>query len=249
MVGVMRVPSRRWLAGAVLVAVGWLASPGAVPVYDGIAAPDEPYRYVNAPGDASKTAPPTSVSTDTPVTNGANAQGLSLQTAETGPQFSVFLPQYSMRAARGPIHIAVSPAAPAGIPASASADGNTYVVSLTSPAGPVEMNPKYAAIATLYLRATSQSQPQPTMWFRAGPSDAFAPLATSAGGLDVRVASFRGAGEYVLVRTAAAAGSGGGSSVPVLPIVLLGVLVLLAAVVFVVRMRATPDGALTAATE
>ena len=35
------------------------ASPAAVPVYDGIAAPDEPYRYVSAPADASKTAPPT----------------------------------------------------------------------------------------------------------------------------------------------------------------------------------------------
>jgi len=81
----VRSGSTRWLAGAVLVTVGWLASPNAVPVYDGIAAPDEPYRYVSPPSGASKTAPPTSVSTDTPVAHGANAQGLSLQTAETGP--------------------------------------------------------------------------------------------------------------------------------------------------------------------
>lgn len=238
----------RWLAGALLVAVGWLASPGAVPVYDGIAAPDEPYRYVAAPPGASRTAPPTSAAAVTPVVLGANSQGLSLQTAETGPQFSLFLPQLSMRAAKGPIRIAVTPAAPAGLPPGTRADGNTYEVALTSPAGPVTMDPKYAAIATLYLRSTSQAQPQPTVWFRPAAGGALTALQTTAGGLDVRVASFRGAGQYVLLKSTAAAASRKGSGVPVLPLVLLGVLVVLAVAVLAVRMRAAPDEAPTSAT-
>jgi hypothetical protein len=239
---------RRWIAGALLVGVGWLASPSAVPVYDGISAPDEPYRYVSPPPGATKTAPATSVSVNTPVAGGSNSQGLSLQTGETGPQMSVFLPQFAMRAATGPIHIAVTPAAPTDLPPGATADGNVYVIAMTAPGGPVTLDKKYAAIATLYLRATSQRAPQPTMYYRPAAGAAWTALGTTAGGLDIRVSSFPGAGQYVLAKAGTAAAANAGSGMPVLPIVLVGVLVVLAAAVVVVRLRsAAGDAAGTAA--
>ena len=178
------------------------------------------------------------ISTTVPVQNGGNARSLSLQTAEQGPQVSVFLPQYSLSARTGPIRISVSPEAPADAPPGTSADGNVYVFAFVSPGGTVTLNPKYGGTATLYLRATSQRQPQPTMYYRADGSASWQQIPTTAGGLDIRVASFRGPGHYLLaVAPTEKAKSGGG--VPVAPLVLLGVLVALVAVVLVVRLRAS----------
>jgi hypothetical protein len=227
---------RRWLAGALLVGVGWLAAPSPVAVYDGLAAPDEPYRYVSPPPGV-KTAPPTSTAVDTPVQNGGNVRGLSFQTSETGPQVSAFLPQYALSATSGPIHITVSPAAPTDPPPGATVDGNVYVFTLSSPAGDVGFDPVHGANATLYLRATSQRTPQPGMYFRPDAQAAWTALPTTSGGLDIRVASFKGKGEYVLALAAAVKAKAGGGA-PVLPLVLVGILVVLAAVVLVVRLQA-----------
>lgn len=232
---------RRWLAGALLIGVGWLASPGAIPVYDGIGAPpDEPYRYVAPPPGAPKTAPATSLSTKAAVVAGANAQGLSVQTSETGPQMSVFVPQGSMAASTGPITISITPTAPTDAPKGARVDGNVYVVALTAPGGPVTLVPAKAFNSTMYLRATDQRSPQPTMFFRRDPASSWEAVSTSAAGLDVRVGPFRGAGQYVLAWTAAAAAKKSGGA-PVLPLVLVGTLVLLLAIVLVVRLRAARE--------
>ena len=231
----------RWLAGALLVGLGWLAAPTSVPVYDGLPNSDEPYRYVSPPPTATKTAPPTSATTDTPVQNGGNARGLSMQTREVGPQLSVFLPQYALSAKQGPIHIAISPAAPTNAPAGTTVDGNVYVFALSAPSGSVTLDPAHGAQATLYLRATSQRTPQPSMYYRPDATAPWQSLPTSSGGFDIRVASFRGAGQYVLALTATAKADDGGSGTPVLPLVLVGLLVLLVAVVLLVRLRARPE--------
>ena len=229
---------RRWLAGALLVGVGWLASPGAVPVYDGFNQPDEPYRYVDAPAGAPKTAPPSSTTTQTPLApSGANAQALSVQTAEVGPQISVFFPQFSLLASRGPITITLTPKAPTDPPAGAKADGNMYVVSLTSPGGAVTLDKQFLSIATMYLRATDQVVPQPRMFYRPSSGAPWQELGTSSGGLDIRVSSFLGPGDYLLARPAADRPPQGGG-LPTVPLVMLGVVVLLSAVVLVVRLRA-----------
>ncbi|MCU1601168.1 MAG: hypothetical protein JWO22_1877 [Frankiales bacterium] len=232
---------RRWLAGALLVGLGWLASPGAVPVYDGLQQPDEPYRYVAPPAGSAKTAPPTSTTTQTPLgTSGANAQALSVQTAEVGPQISVFFPQFSLLAAKGPITIVLKPEVPTAPPSGATVDGNMYTVSLTAPSGPVSLDKQYLSIATMYLRATDQKTPQPRMFYRPSAGSAWQPLGTSAGGLDIRVSNFLGPGDYLLARLPADLPKKGGG-VPVVPLVLLGVLVVLGAVVLVVRLRAAGE--------
>ncbi len=228
--------SRRWLAGGLLVGLGWLGSPGAVPVYDGVGLPDEPYRYVVAPPGATKTVPVTGATAVSPVKNGRNTDGLSVQTGEQGPQFSLFLPQFSMAATGTSVTIRITPEAVTEAPAGTRVDGNGYLVELVDPAGAVTLTDK-AAIATLYLRSTSQKKPQPTMYYRATKTDAWRALPTTAGGFDVRVASFVGAGEYVVALPSSAGGGGKGSSVPLVPLVLVGLLVVLVGVVLVVRLR------------
>jgi hypothetical protein len=217
------------------VGAGWLASPQAVPVYDGVGAPDEPYRFVSRPASATATAAPTSALGQSPVRAGRSTNGLSIQTAEVGPQFSLYLPPKALAAAGGPVQVRAVPQAPAAQPTAARLDGNVYVVTLTGPAGPVALTDQ-AALATLYLRATTTRQPGPTMQFRSSASVPWKALQTSRGGQDVYVASFTGPGQYALAFAPPAKSRGGG--VPVLPVVLVGIFVVLAGIIVVIRLRA-----------
>jgi hypothetical protein len=226
---------RRWTTAALLVTVGWLASPHAVPVYDGVAAPDEPYRYVSAPAGAKATAPPTSASAQSPVAAGRSTNGLSIQTAEVGPQFSLYLPPTTFAATGGPVQVKAVPQAPTQQPPSGHIDGNVYLITVTSPAGPVSLTDQ-AALATLYLRATTSRQPGPTLQYRPSAAAPWKPLQTARGGQDVYVASFTGPGQYALAFTTATGSEQGG--LPVLPIALVALLVALAGVVLIIRLRA-----------
>jgi len=232
---VVRSSLRRWGAASVLITLGWLLTSQAVPVYDGVAAPDEPYRYVRPPVGAKRTPPPISVVASTPVTGGASADGLSLSSAETGPQVALFLPAGALGAPSGTISVTVDPTAPADPPAGGEIDGNVYTLTLTDPAGPVALTPK-AALATLYLRATTARQPGPVMEHRDAAGRPWQLLQTSRGGADVYVSSLPAVGQYALVFLRATPTSGRGG-VPVLPLVLGGAVVLLGAAVVVVRVR------------
>jgi hypothetical protein len=72
---------RRWLAGALLVTVGFLVTPDAVPIYDGVGS-DEPYRYVG------RSPAPSAATLSAAVTSGRSA-ALQLKTGENGPQVLV----------------------------------------------------------------------------------------------------------------------------------------------------------------
>jgi hypothetical protein len=231
-VSVIPVP-RRWAAAAAVVTLGWLATPNAVPIYDGVGQPDEPYRYVTAPQGYQATSPATSGTVQSPVVDGVNSQGMSAQTMERGPQASLFVPPKGLAAAGGPISVTITPLAATSPPAGAVVDGNLYRLSITSPAGPVTLTPQ-AAIATLYLRSTMSVQPGPVMEYRPDASQDWRALKTSRGGQDIYVSTFPGAGEYALAFTKTAAGKG---SSP-LPFVLIGGGVLLVGIVVVIRVRA-----------
>lgn len=228
----MRAPHRLALA-LVLVGVGSLLSPGAVPVYDGIGAPDEPYRYVAAPAGYRRTAEPTTARATSPVARGVSQNGMSIATAEVGPQFSLFVPPQALATSSSSVAVTVTPQAPADQPGGARIDGNAYEVSFVAK-DPVTLTQK-AGLATLYLRATTAKQPPPVMEHRARASDPWKPLKTLRGGQDVYVSSFPGPGLYALAFTTRAPAGGGGSSP--WPWVALGGLVLLVVVVVVVRVR------------
>jgi hypothetical protein len=75
------------------------------------------------------------------------------------------------------------------------------------------------------------------MQHRTAASDPWVPVATSRGGTDSWVSSFKGAGEYALARPE---GAGGGSS-SVLPWVLGGGVALLILLVVAIRLRSAPE--------
>jgi hypothetical protein len=105
---------------------------------------------------------------------------------------------------------------------------------VTSPAGPVSLTDQ-AALATLYLRATTSRQPGPTLQYRPSAAAPWKPMHTARGGQDVYVASFTGPGQYALA-VATATGPPGG--VPVLPIMLGALFLVLAGAVLIIRLRA-----------
>lgn len=222
---------RRLLAGLLLVGLGLALSPHAVPVYDGIGAPDEPYRFVARPSASPSTAPPTQARVVSPVVNGVSSHGMNMATGEQGPQFALFLPPRALASSRGPVEVKAVPRAPSGQPPGSIADGNAYLVTVTGPGGPVSRTAA-AAIATVYLRATTAKQPGPTMYHRDTQPAPWVALKTSRGGVDFYAAAYAGPGEYVLAFAEAKRGGG-------LPVALLalGGLVLLVVVVVVVRLR------------
>lgn len=217
--------------------LGWLVTPGAVPVYDGVSQPDEPYRYVSPPAGAKAAKAPTSALARTPVKAGESTSGLALSTAETGPQFSAYLPRFGLRATGSSVEVRVTPKAPTDQPTGARIDGNVYEVAFVDPAGPVTLTSK-ASLASLYLRATSSRQPGPVMEHRAAPGQPWTALDTSRGGLDVYVAALVGPGDYALAFRSAGGSPTGGF--PVLPVALGGGVVVLVGIVLVLRRRA-PD--------
>ncbi len=222
-------PTRyRWGAAALIVTVGWLVTPQAVPVYDGIAQPDDPYRYATA----TVSAPAANASTA--ISNGASTNGLSISTSETGPQAALFLPMGAFAAPAGTVTVTIRPSAPTDQPSDGKLDGNVYTVQATDPSGPVTVTSK-AALATIYLRATTARQPAPVMEHRAAAGQPWQPLHTSRGGADIYVASFPGTGQYALAFGTSPARSTSG--LPLLPLVLGGVVVLLGVVVVVIRLR------------
>lgn len=227
--------SRRLGAAGLLVTAGLLLSPSAVPVYDGVGVPDEPYRYVTPPAGAPRTAAATSAVATSPVRSGASSNGLTLSSAEVGPQVSVFVPAGALGVAgagSSTVTVRAEPRAPADPPPAARTDGNAYLFTLTDPAGPVSLTPK-AALATLYLRATTARQPGPVMEHRAGAGQPWTALQTSRGGQDIYVAGFVGAGEYVLAFPTGSVMS----HRSVLPYVLIGLLLLLLVLVLAIRLR------------
>jgi hypothetical protein len=229
-------PRRLWVVGALVVAIGWLASPAPVPVYDGVGVPDEPYRFVQPPPGRGPTAEPTVGRATTPVKLGVSVNGLIVATAEQTPQLSLFVPPGALAARGGPIEVRATPQAPSDNPPGRRIDGNVYEVTLTSPAGPVTTTTKLA-IASLYLRALDGSDGW-VMEYRPLHTDPWQQLETSRGGTDSHVASFKGAGEYALSKATTAKSKGG---IPLLAWLLGGGVALLTLLILSIRLRAAPE--------
>ena len=91
---------RRWVAVAGLLAAGALLSPTAVPLYDGVGFPDEPYRYV--PPRSSDDFVASAARVELRVVDGVNAGGLLANSNELGPQVSVYAPPKAFQVAGAP---------------------------------------------------------------------------------------------------------------------------------------------------
>lgn len=218
---------RRLAAALALVTVGWLASPSAVPVYDGVGQPDQPYRYVGRQG-----SPP-------PVTVTVKAQGgtsgpLQLQSAESGPQVLLDLAAGAFRTTADVVRLTATPVAGDGQPApQGTVDGNVYRFTV----GPGTTLQPDVAQGFLFLRAAVMTRPDPVVVHRDSPTSPWTTVKTTRTGRDVLSAPFRALGDYAVVDLPGAKplASSGGLSTTRLLLLVGGVLVLVAVAVLVLR--------------
>jgi hypothetical protein len=234
------------LTAAALV-VAWLLPGRPVPIYDGIGAPDEPYRYVSVPsGVQIRTQPPTMAKVTVPVERG-EASVVELSTSEQGPQAEAdIVGQSSLTVppASGPtpppksVTVTLTPLAPD--PAGPQIDGNVYRLSWVAGSTAPTFDNQGADL--FYLRATVGPPPRATFLYRHGPSDSWRALATELAGADVYSALIQGAGDYALTRrpfpaTATGTGQHTASSGTVPWSLILITILILAMVGFVLTIR------------
>jgi hypothetical protein len=239
-----RRPAARWLAIAVLALLGaWLLAPAAVPIYDGIGNPDEPYRWVNSPtGTPSKKAP-TNATVVLPVAHGVSGAGYA-NTKETGPQISVYFPAGALRAPAGATSVTVTaqPLAPSGQPPKdGSFDSNIYRLTATAGGAAVQVVGKGNQAPTVQMRAATVTQPAPV--FEQLANGAWTHAKTLRVGNDIYQTQASSLGDWALVRPTSGALSGGtGSSIRIVLLVVgIAILVLAGVIgtVRAVRMRET----------
>ena len=237
----------RWLALAALALVAaWLTTAHLVPIYDGINAPDEPYRYVTPPAGAAKTAAPTAATAQSPATGGLNTADLRGQSAESGPQIQVVVPKLAAQApeSASSISLQMRPLAPDVQPDLGPIDGNVYRLTLTAAGGQVSFRadqPKGA----LRIRATTDSQPGPLVVYRPAPGQPWTSLQTTRVGNDIYQADLSGVGDYALAFRAkdvpqtrpGSSSTGGGVSPAVYAVIGLLVVSAIAAGLLATRRR------------
>src|SRR4051794_40553280 len=183
----------------------WLLAPAAVPIYDGIGNPDEPYRWVQSPtGTPSKKAP-TTASVKLPVAHGVSGAGYA-NTKETGPQISVYLPAGALRAPAGGTSVTVTakPEAPNGPPPSGGRFvSNAYSITAAAGGANVPIVGTGNQAPTLQMRASDAAQPGPV--FERFANGTWTPAKTLRVGNDIYQTQAAAFGDWVLVRAKAAA--------------------------------------------
>ena len=214
--------ARRWLVVSLLALLGaWLLAPAAVPSYDGIGNPDQPYRYVKPPAGSTTTKAPTTAKVSLPVHGGVNQAGYA-NSGETGPQISLYLPSGALRPGNAATSVTVTaePTAPTG---PSPADGgpivtNVYRISAVAGGKPAPVVGTGNQAPTLQMRAPSARQPGPV--FEHLVNGNWTKVPTLRVGNDIYQAQLPVFGDWALVQQKAAAGSsssgGGGVNVGLL---------------------------------
>lgn len=236
----------RWLLVATAALLGaWLLAPAAVPIYNGIGNPDEPYRFVKPPANAKTTKTPTAARVAVPVRNGASGAQYA-NTSENGPQLSLYLPPQALEVPAGATAITVraQPLAPSSpLPSDGTIVSNVYRLSADAGGHPVRVIGTGRSEPTLQMRAPDANQPGPVFEHRTG--SGWQTARTIRVGVDVYQAQAPALGDWALVRlksSAATAGGGGGG----INWTFLGpgiALLVVAVIVLMVRLRRT--GAVT----
>ncbi len=179
---------RRWVAGALLVTVGWLASPDSVPVYDGVGT-DQPYRYVGK-------SPAPSTATDTATVTGGVAENLQAKSDEVGPQVIVDLSQGAFSATTDKVTLTAAPFVADGTAPRGTFDGNAYHVTASDGATLMPDNVQ----GFLFVRAAVMTSPDPVVVHRTTSSDPWTEVKTVKSGRDVLATPFRALGDYAVIR-------------------------------------------------
>jgi hypothetical protein len=237
---------RSSLAAALALMVTWLVAPAAVPLYDGVGFPDEPYRFVQPPPGYRKTAPPTGAFGHVPASGGTSRDDFDAASREQGPQVEVFISRTGLT---GPnsvrwFDIRADPIAPGPSPTGMPINGNAYRVQVDSdPPGPVTVKAQNDNLDVwIALRATAARDSLPTMLYRASPAAAWRPLQTEQAGTDVYDSAFAGPGDYALSFLPGAARTQNGRqtshyrSSPLLLVVIASLLLIVVVIISAVRI-------------
>jgi hypothetical protein len=223
------------------LAAAWAFAPAAVPVYDGLQNPDEPYRYVAPPPGAKPTKPPTKAVAQVTVRGGQTGAAYA-NSAENGPQISLYLPAGALSLPPGATRITVTatPMAPSPpLPSDGTIWSNVYRITATAGGRAVQVIGKGPATPTIQMRAPSAQQPPPVFEYRVG--DQWQSVRTLRVGNDIYQATAPALGDWALVRLtrqpSTASGGGGGVNVGLLA---AGIAVLaIAAAIVAVRLSRT----------
>lgn len=233
---------RRLIAAIAALGIAWAVAPAAVPLYDGLSFPDEPYRYAAPPAGYQHTPKPLSAKGSSAVDATSNADTIYVNTNEQAPQVDVVIPRrlLAVPAAARTVTVEAAPIAPDRQPAKGTIDGNIYRVSATSdPAGAVTFAPPPGDAVTasdVTMRATTGRKPGPSFLYRAKPAQAWRSLPVYTSGNDVYSTQFAGFGDYALAFGVVASTAHGSSGAAILVSILLAVVLLAAVTVIAVRV-------------
>jgi hypothetical protein len=191
-----------------MLAVAAVVAPGAVPMYDGIGNPDEPYRYVQPPAGYRVTKPPTTATAELSVRNGHSAAA-QINTAEFGPQLALLVPAGAFASSSSSrLTVTAAPiAAPDPPPSDGRIVGNVYRVTATATAGTVDLIGLGNQAPVLDMRAPTARQPGPV--FEHLGHGRWTAYKTSRVGNDVYRVRMDALGDWALVRRAASGTSSG----------------------------------------
>jgi hypothetical protein len=244
---VTRTQSHGWrwlLVATAALLTAWLLAPAAVPIYNGIGNPDEPYRFVKPPANAKTTKTPTSARAAVAVRNGATV-GQFANTGETGPQLSLYLPPASLQVPAGAttINVTAQPLAPsAPLPTDGTIVTNVYRITADAGGQPVKVIGTGRSEPTLQMRAPDASQPSPVFEHRT--ATGWQSERTIRVGTDIYQAQAPALGDWALVRLKSSASAGGGGGGIRWSFLGPGIaLLVVAVIVLMVRLRRT--GAVT----
>lgn len=192
-------PARRGRRIAVALAalsLAWLAAPGggAPPLYDGLGAPDEPYRYVDPPDGYRKTAPPGSAVAD--VTTSSHNPVIIAASDEQAPQITLRLIGSDLAPPVGSalVHLRGKPVHPTTAPRNLY--GNVYEVTATASGRPLTL--RSSNLDLLIMRSPDPPAFPVSMEYNNGTG--WRQLATFKIGYDIYECVLVGFGEYGITK-------------------------------------------------
>lgn len=231
----------RLLVAAAALLTAWLVAPHAVPLYDGIGVPDEPYRYVKPPAGYQQTPPPSTASVQFAAAGGTNPKGGIVQTKEITAQSQMY---FLGNGIKGPataktFTITITPEAPDGT-TPGTVDGNVYRIAFLADGKPGGSLSDTGRNTVYIQRATSAKVAAATLYYRPIGGSGWTAIPDTKGGTDSFQGYFAGPGDYALVPTKAPATSQ--SHVLLIVILVLVVLAMAGAVVLIRLSRRPPTG-------
>lgn len=241
----LRTNRNFWLlsfAALVVLSVS-LFSKAAVPLYDGVGFPDEPYRYVEPPKLSLKTPKAPGIATGTYPTDNLT-DGVFANSGEYFPQISIYLDSSVLiyPAAASSVTIIALPQAPHSEPSGWTIDGNVYHFTGSTDDGPLAL--KAHSIDVHHYRTIDMRLPQgypayPTFFYQSLNSSKWEQLQTLRVGNDIYEAVIVNFGNYALAH------KNNASSEPTRPkaksyivqVVIVVVLLVICATILIIRRR------------